>query len=387
MTTYNTDIDISSFKSIDNKIINDIDKEFKEQMQKLPIEFNWVWILKSDNKLINKKKLMSQVKNQYLCGCCWAIACATAISDAFVIKGLVDFQPKLSYTYALSKYPQQKCNGGSSRILLEDIKNGGGISNETCVDEKWCLNNKDCLTLQSQSHFNKDIDKEYLSALIPSEGCYEHKKHYIYEIDDVYSISHKKLSIIQIQNIIKKHIIVRGPVVAGILIMSNFPSGLFTKIPETGGIYIEDKDETILGSHSVVILGWGVQKNILLKGEKKNVPYWFCRNSWGNEWGEHGYFKIAMFPYNRICQISKKIKITLNGKIKDVGGVTGFNVIKKPYLKKLKSNNWNYIKNLDKKTLMKECCSRNRILDNYNVLDNTSTIIIIALIITFFKIF
>jgi len=37
------------------------------------------------------------------------------------------------------------------------------------------------------------------------------------------------------------------------------------------------------GGHAVKILGWGSQDD---------QAYWLCANSWGPEWGDHGYFKI-----------------------------------------------------------------------------------------------
>jgi hypothetical protein len=38
-------------------------------------------------------------------------------------------------------------------------------------------------------------------------------------------------------------------------------------------------------NHAVVIVGYGVDANT-------NLPYWKVRNSWGNNWGEQGYFRI-----------------------------------------------------------------------------------------------
>ncbi|VDP90307.1 unnamed protein product [Echinostoma caproni] len=38
-----------------------------------------------------------------------------------------------------------------------------------------------------------------------------------------------------------------------------------------------------LGGHAVRILGWG---------KEKDQPYWLIANSWNEEWGEDGYFRI-----------------------------------------------------------------------------------------------
>lgn len=356
---YNTDIDISSFKSVDQKILDEINDEFLKQYTELPETFNWGFIYSNDTeKILGKKLLIEKVKNQYLCGCCWAIAVATAISDAFVIRELVHWAPSVSYTYALAHYPQQKCSGGSSRVLLEEIKMGDGIASDYCVDESWCLNNKDCCSSAGEEHFSTlSSKKELLSSLIPKEGCYNGtKKHYIYKISDVYTLTTcNTMKALEAQIKIKQHILVRGPVVAGFLIMDNFPDGLFTRDSATKGIYFEKVDELIyepakdqvfsyeknkiLGSHSVVVMGWGTEKNVKI-GDKTlhSVPYWWCRNSWGTNWGNGGYFKIAMYPYNKICQFSKRVRVIQNNIIKEVGGVTGFLVTEPPKLKYLQTN-------------------------------------------------
>jgi hypothetical protein len=82
------------------------------------------------------------------------------------------------------------------------------------------------------------------------------------------------------------------------------------KWAKTGGVYINGMYNDILGEgadaiimeggmpagHAVEIVGWGFgnsgsYKNA--KGENK-VDYWIVKNSWGTEWGEDGYFRIAM---------------------------------------------------------------------------------------------
>ena len=46
--------------------------------------------------------------------------------------------------------------------------------------------------------------------------------------------------------------------------------------------------------HAVTIVGYGSEE-----GE----DYWLVKNSWGNDWGEQGYIKIAQKPGAGICGI------------------------------------------------------------------------------------
>lgn len=321
---------------------NDLNEKMKEKgYNNIPLEWNWYKYLDSDTIEIRRKKdEMSPIKNQYLCGCCWAISCSSAISDSFIISDIVDKCPDISYTYILSRYSQNKCAGGSSLQLLEDIKNGDGVVSNTCVDEKWCENNPICTINENNSEnpsdFSEDIDiiREYLSKFIPSVGCYDDSKlHYVYTIDTVYQIYiMKNYTIDYIHNLIKKHIIVRGPLVGIFPVPKNFLDGNFTR--KNHGIFIEENNKflnkKVLGAHSVLIVGWG---QYIENGKK--IPYWICKNSWGIDWGDKGFFKIAMYPYNKVTQFIKKISVIGDDKFKEIGGVIGFKVSKNPEMKKM----------------------------------------------------
>ncbi len=61
---------------------------------------------------------------------------------------------------------------------------------------------------------------------------------------------------------------------------------------------------------------------------------------WGTKWGMNGgYFKIAMYPYNRKSQFTKMVELmTPQGQHIRLGGVLAFTVSNPPVLKKLPVN-------------------------------------------------
>ena len=128
--------------------------------------------------------------------------------------------------------------------------------------------------------------------------------------------------------------------------------GHFTKV--NGGVYLENGDysdvgkvnlmsegkmtsvENYVGSHAVAIIGWGEEKGVIIddKGTRKDIPYWYCRNSWTEKWGDGGYFKMPMFPYNKISQFDKIVVIkTPQGNVQG-GGMVLIKALGTPQKKK-----------------------------------------------------
>ena len=68
-----------------------------------------------------------------------------------------------------------------------------------------------------------------------------------------------------------------GPVVTSMDVYDDFYNY------QEGTIYKHSPSSTLKSGHSVVIVGWG---------ESEGNKYWICRNTWGKDWGENGYFKI-----------------------------------------------------------------------------------------------
>jgi cathepsin B len=54
--------------------------------------------------------------------------------------------------------------------------------------------------------------------------------------------------------------------------------------------------DPMLGGHAIKIMGWGTENG---------APYWLVANSWNEDWGDHGFFKIDR-GHNQ-CQIENPV--------------------------------------------------------------------------------
>lgn len=321
-------------------------------IQNIPEEFDWGHQNDGDSDDIRRKKsLISKPGNQATCGSCWAISGAGILSDNFVVSGLVDWKPDLSTTWILMCYPQGQCKGGNPAKLFEDVAKGG-VSSDHCIDYSWCLQNEIC-NGSALKHFDKAKAAQAVSqmnGLIPSPcGCYENTEHYLYMPDKnskLISIGSDGVTEKNIAQLVKAQIYTKGPVMGGFIVFDNFMPGTFSQT--NGGVYLEnatyDAKGEILdwknphnykGAHAIAIIGWGIARNILTGPSKReDVPYWYCRNSWKPTWGDGGYFKMAMYPWNKLSQFEKIVTITDQSGGRYQGGGIIFPIVTKKPVKK-----------------------------------------------------
>lgn len=310
----------------------------------VPTEFNWQ----------EKNKHLTPVQQQFQCGSCWAVSVATCIADKFVIQNLIDFNPEISYTYLMSCWVNEinkKCNGSNPFLALQYINEFGiGTDSITGATYEWCDQlTKSCgiaKRTESGQEYNSCLcsqansinDEEMLSSLIPDceKKNFKDPKNVKFFVtppqwipltsDEAIKDSSKLQQKI---DAFKRHIMTQGPVVGGFWVFKNLcnpPGGNFRCDDKNkSNIYLENVNyqtkryelldqSTLLGSHAVVIIGWGsgeVTEDLIQQGgrpdKRVNVPYWIVRNSWGKDWSDGGYFKMAMFPINRYAQFDTNI--------------------------------------------------------------------------------
>jgi hypothetical protein len=212
------------------------------------------------------------------------------------------------------------------------------------------MDTKVCATSRSVDHFKADVSDVLNERIPPNKGCYFQNQKICYKLDsgsEAFYIT-PDISVDTFRAALKAHIVDFGPAVTGFPILKNFASAIFTNPVVNEGIYLDrvnyDKKPiifsddnaskiNILGFHAVRIVGWGVGKNIQYDTDKYgDVPYWIAANSWGSHWGHmKGYFKMAMYPFNKFAQFDNKFKIDS----RDSGGVILMRATKKPFIEEI----------------------------------------------------
>jgi hypothetical protein len=306
--------------------------------------------MKTDTADVRRKKryIKRVPTSQHACGSCWAVSIADTFSDCLVVSGAVNWSPNISATYLMSCLPygslHQGCAGGNPAQVVRQLENTS-IADTSCIDYSWCSGDEAlCKSVNSARHFDAKELADRLNRNIPKPcGCfYGNLRKFLYKIDagsaKAFYIT-GQVSTKEFRNTVKTQILDHGPVVGGYVVLSNFVNGYHTDPSVNGGVYFDradyakakefpgrplefsDRQQLLAqGLHAISIVGWGVAPNIQFDNDKSgDVPYWVCRNSWGANWGKTGgFFKCAMYPFNRIAQFDKQVQTSVGGPVGSV---------------------------------------------------------------------
>ena len=219
------------------------------------------------------------IRNQGRCGGCWAFATAEVISDLICIKSGGKIQTIMSETYLLTNCIfcfnnsniKKGCNGGHEMYafifwILKGLPSGGLYG-----DKKSCL------------------PFPFSPYEVVNETTIGHRLDFREACDN----SGVSLELIQGSDFrvlpndtetIMKEIYDNGPVTASFIVYEDFDSFFNSRSPN---IYKYDRKSEKRGPHAIKIIGWG---NEIINGTGE--PYWICVNSWGENEGLNGTFKI-----------------------------------------------------------------------------------------------
>lgn len=338
---YNSDIRNRIFieeADIPRELLNPHSVMFQTTVRSIPESFSWAIPTERDSSdILKKKKWIDGVRDQYLCGSCYAVTLAQTISDCHVVSGVVSWAPNVSATSIMACFVNSNpCSGGNPAELSRMLSITGAMD-QTCIDYSWCSEDSQwCTNRRGKDEFNVGyIDK--LNANVPTKcGCYfDNTKKYKYKLDAPGELIHNGGRFKNVyKTMVKSHILQYGPVIGSFAVYSNFNTFLLYGSNINGGVYFENGNYTpnmtgmawnrmaglIKGFHAISVMGWGVAKNIEYEdGQFGDVPYWHCRNSYGRYVGNDGYFKMAMYPFNTAGgQIDSLFSV---GRVTNLGGI------------------------------------------------------------------
>ena len=188
--------------------------------------------------------VVGPVRNQGQCGSCWAFATTANAESVWAINTgkLYDLSEQYLVDCATGKgYLNMGCQGGNMDSAF-----------------KYMIENKQC----------DEVNYPYVSGVTEHKGLC-HTCDEITKFSSCYNIESKNQLAI-------KNAILSNPVVIGIeadtYYFQSYTSGIID------GVWCGDDID-----HAVEIVGFGVDNG---------TKYWSVRNSWGDQWGENGYFRI-----------------------------------------------------------------------------------------------
>lgn len=225
----------------------------------LPAEVDWV-----------KEGMVTLVKNQLFCGCCWSVAAIGAIESKYLIdmakkasdgKGATDVGTGFSFQQLISCDDDNSgCDGGITSQALQYAHDNlfGGVA-------AW-------------------IDYPYVDRLgTTTDTCQLSGKEVAYRPPETRKVLDRRDKLTFQERLTRmKEGLVHQPVAVAMKancdLITSYKSGVLT---EDGGCACS---QSSCLDHAVLMVGYN---------DTHDPPYFLVKNSWGQLYGEGGYFRVA----------------------------------------------------------------------------------------------
>merc|ERR1712217_40475 len=231
----------------------------------MPASFTWC-----DKDGVNYCTMSVNQHIPQYCGSCWAQGSMSALSDRIKIARKaqgIDIQ--LSVQHLMNCGNAGTCNGGEPNSAYQWIKKisddtGSGIAYTTGQPYLACSHDV-------TDGFCSDADFT-CNALNIQRTCGTFGEKCV-GLSHYPNATVAEYGSIQGKDAMMKEIYSRGPIACNV--------DAEPLLNYTGGIVTTKSDGT---DHTISVVGWGT--------DTKLGFYWIARNSWGEYWGEQGYFKV-----------------------------------------------------------------------------------------------
>ena len=236
-----------------NKSLDEIDEN--------TLPKNWDW------RDVGGQDFYSEPEIQGTCGSCYILSSISILESRLRIKTLNKDKTKFSTQFPLScSFYTEGCKGGFPIVL------GKFFHDFEIIPEMNCLQYS---RYETNCNETCDFKTNLLKYFVNDYGY----------IGGFYGAANEVLMM--------KELRARGPITGNILtpfLFSFYDGGIYSEngLKESDGFsYSTLVEQNIFYqkvSHSTIIVGYG---------EENGVKYWICRNTWGNDWAENGYFRVV----------------------------------------------------------------------------------------------
>eukprot|EP00435_Cladocopium_sp_Y103_P018497 s7_g4.t1 len=255
----------------------------------LPAEFDW----RTDARAKNCPSL-KEIRDQADCGSCWAFGSVEAMTDRICIasKGQKQIHLSAEDVTSCDTLGDMGCNGGIPSTVYTYYKTFGIVDGGNYGDKSMCYSYqlKPCAHHSSSAKYpnctSSEATPKCARKCVDNGANWRSSKHYGTGGYSVCQQGDSKCSDAMMQEIYQN-----GPITGMFFVHQSFlsyKSGVYK-----AGFFFKDP---MLGGHAIKIMGWGTENG---------SPYWLVANSWNEDWGDHGYFKIERGTNQ--CQIENPI--------------------------------------------------------------------------------
>ena len=236
-------------------------RHFDMQRNDLPEEWTW----KNVNNVNYLTKMLNQHIPQY-CGSCWAHGALSSLADRIKIKRKakgMDINLSIQFLLNCGGKVAGSCHGGTAVGAYKYIKLAGFVPYDTCQVYQACSSDSNegfCNTSDWGCH-PMNICKTCSTFNKQCKAIMTFPNASIDEYGAVYGASNMKAEIYN-----------RGPISCGVNAdpILNYQGGVFDNNTVSKNI-----------NHIISVVGW-----------EKDA--WIIRNTWGEYWGEMGFFRLKM---------------------------------------------------------------------------------------------